>query len=198
MWAGSWPNKIKIYRPAMSPAAGPTVCCAPCPKGRMSTGILNTEILDSAGNVLRLGDFADIQRVAPQDESVIYLDGKPAVEFRIKQKSGGDALASAEAIGKWMEKTAATLPPGVHLKSYYERWRSIESRLSLLLKNGMQGMLLVVLLLFLFLNGRVAFWVAAGIPATFMVAFFILYMMGGQLKHAEHVRLYYDHRYCRR
>ena len=145
------------------------------------TGILNTEILDSAGNVLRLGDFADIQRVAPQDESVIYLDGKPAVEFRIKQKSGGDALASAEAIGKWMEKTAATLPPGVHLKSYYERWRSIESRLSLLLKNGMQGMLLVVLLLFLFLNGRVAFWVAAGIPATFMVAFFILYMMGGSL-----------------
>ena len=69
----------------------------------------------------------------------------------------------------------------VHLKSYYERWRSIESRLSLLLKNGMQGMLLVVLLLFLFLNGRVAFWVAAGIPATFMVAFFILYMMGGSL-----------------
>ena len=139
------------------------------------TGILNTEILDSAGNVLRLGDFADIQRVAPQDESVIYLDGKPAVEFRIKQKSGGDALASAEAIGKWMEKTAATLPPGVHLKSYYERWRSIESRLSLLLKNGMQGMLLVVLLLFLFLNGRVAFWVAAAFrrPSWWLFSFFI-------------------------
>ena len=51
----------------------------------------------------------------------------------------------------------------------------------LLLKNGGGGLILVILILYLFLNARVAFWVAVGIPVSFMATLAILYAVGGTI-----------------
>ena len=57
----------------------------------------------------------------------------------------------------------------------------IKERINLLLKNGLGGLLLVLGILFLFLHGRVAFWVAVGIPVSFMAALAVLYALGGSI-----------------
>ena len=57
----------------------------------------------------------------------------------------------------------------------------IKERIVLLLKNGAGGFILILILLFLFLNNRVAFWVAMGIPVSFLAAIFVLYVMGGSI-----------------
>ena len=73
------------------------------------------------------------------------------------------------------------MPPGVELVAHDERWRLVQSRLYLLLDNGLEGLILVMLILFLFLNGRVAFWVAAGIPAVFFGTLFVMKLSGGSI-----------------
>ena len=64
---------------------------------------------------------------------------------------------------------------------YDESWELIRGRTLLLVKNGATGLILVVAVLFLFLNGRVAFWVAVGVPVSFMAALGVLYAVGGSI-----------------
>ena len=65
--------------------------------------------------------------------------------------------------------------------AYDQSWELIRERTMLLLKNGATGLLLVVAILFLFLNGRVAFWVAVGVPVSFMAALGVLWAVGGSI-----------------
>ena len=137
-------------------------------------------ILDGAGEYVRLGDIANIVRTS-EDNGKVFFNGKPAVLFSLRNQSGGNILHKAEVIGDWLEMKRAELPGGVEITPHREEWRLVQSRLSLLVENGLQGLVLVLALLFLFLNWRVAFWVAAGIPATFMVALCVLYFAGGTI-----------------
>jgi multidrug efflux pump subunit AcrB len=72
----------------------------------------------------------------------------------------------------------ATLPEGVQIDLVRTRAEEITGRLDLLLDNGLIGLGLVVLLLFLFLNARTRFWVAAGIPVAMFAAIAIMYAAG--------------------
>ena len=78
-------------------------------------------------------------------------------------------------------RARSRLPPSVSLTAHKQEWKHIRDRLELLVRNGMQGLGLVVLLLFLFLNWRLAFWIGAGIPAVFMVSLTVLYLLGGTI-----------------
>jgi multidrug efflux pump subunit AcrB len=69
----------------------------------------------------------------------------------------------------------------VELIVYDESWQLIKERIMLLVKNGLGGLVLVVAILYLFLTGRVAFWVAWGIPVSFLATLFILWLAGGSI-----------------
>ena len=71
-----------------------------------------------------------------------------------------------------------SLPPDVRIDLIRTRAQAISDRLSILLDNGLLGLGLVVLLLFLFLNARTAFWVAAGIPVAMLAAIAMMYLAG--------------------
>ena len=64
---------------------------------------------------------------------------------------------------------------------YDERWEYIQDRINLLLKNGTTGLILVIIILFLFLNAPAAGWVTIGIPTSFLAALGILYLYGGSI-----------------
>ena len=150
-------------------------------KKKAVSDLADIAIVDGRDNILRLGDIADIRRRADPDAPTYFVNGKPAAQFQIVKPLSGNALAVARQVLDWRDEFAATLPLGIELRSHQEEWRLIESRLNLLLDNGLQGLLLVLLLLFLFLNSRLAFWVALGIPATFMTALACLYFYGGSI-----------------
>ena len=133
------------------------------------------------GGMLRLGDIADIRQVVPEGEKTLQVNGRRAVELRLRRRDQDSTLDSARAVLKWVEETRATLPPGSELLVHDERWRQVESRLTLLLDNGAVGLLLVLLTLFLFMSGRVAFWIAAGIPVIFLATLFVMKIAGGSI-----------------
>ena len=118
----------------------------------------------------------------PSDNTVgVSVDGKPAVEIIVQRSEQGDTLEAARNLAQWLDNTRPTLPPGVEIAVYDASWELVRDRIMLLVRNGIGGLVLVVLILYLFLTGRVAFWVAWGIPVSFAATLFILYLTGGSI-----------------
>ncbi|MCY3770384.1 MAG: efflux RND transporter permease subunit [Gammaproteobacteria bacterium] len=138
-------------------------------------------IAEQPGRLVTLGDIAEISR-KPQDGQVsIRYRGKPAIEMVVYRTESSDSLKAANILHEWLEDTRPDLPYGVELIAYDERWELIQGRISLLVKNGLGGLLLVVLILFLFMNVRVAWWITVGIPVSFMASLAALYLIGGSI-----------------
>jgi multidrug efflux pump subunit AcrB len=136
---------------------------------------------DYAGGLVKLDDVAQIERRPMRDQVKVFYQGQPAVEIELQRTENADALASAEIMNQWLEDRRDQLPQGVDIRVFDASWELIEDRINLLLTNGLGGLLLVLGVLFLFLHGRVAFWVAVGIPVSFMAALFVLYLLGGSI-----------------
>jgi len=136
---------------------------------------------DESGRLLTLGDIATIERRARSHQTVVTIAGQPAIEMRLKRNENASSLESAEILARWQADNRGRWPPGIRVTVYDQAWLLIKERIQLLLKNGAGGLVLVVLILFLFLNGRVAFWVAVGIPISFMATLGVLYLIGGSI-----------------
>jgi len=133
------------------------------------------------GRLLTLGDIADIQRRPQNAQTTVTYRGRPAVEMRLSRSKDADSLKSARIMREWVEQTRPLLPTGFELNVYDERWSYIKDRINLLLKNGTTGLVLVILILYLFLNVPAASWVTVGIPTSFMAALGALYVYGGSI-----------------
>lgn len=130
---------------------------------------------------INLGDVATIER-GPRDNTInVSVADKPAVEIIVRRSENGDTLEAARTLAEWLDDTRPTLAPGVEITVYDASWELVRDRILLLVRNGLGGLLLVVLILYLFLTGRVAFWVAWGIPVSFATTLFILYLAGGSV-----------------
>jgi len=138
-------------------------------------------LIDKSGRLVKLGDVAQIERRPQQNEVTITYQGQPAVELKLLRAESSDTLKSASIMQQWLTETEQKLPPSIKLHIYDESWTLLRDRISLLLKNGLSGLILVIAVLFLFLNGRVAFWVAMGIPVSLMGMLVVLYLIGGSI-----------------
>lgn len=138
-------------------------------------------LVTEAGTRMELGQVAQVTR-GPRDGSV-FLDvgDKPAVQLLLQRAEEGNSITAAERMQAWLEDTKPTLPPSVQIHVYDEQWSLIQERIGLLVTNGIQGLLIVVLILLLFLNGRVTFWVAMGIPTAFMATLGVVWLVGGSI-----------------
>ncbi len=128
-----------------------------------------------------LSDIADIRQTVKSGSETLSLNGDKTAVLVLRRNENGDSLKSAEILRKWLADVGPTLPPSVKVKVFNERWQSIKQRIMLLLKNGAGGLLLVLLILYAFLSTRVAFWVAVGIPVSFMATLMVVYLAGGSI-----------------
>ncbi len=140
-----------------------------------------TLMADQQGRLVRIGDVAEVERRPRDNQVALTYQGEPTVELQLKRSATADSLVSAQVMQDWLAESASSYPPDVTITVYDESWTLIEDRINLLLKNGLGGLILVVAILFLFLNGRVAFWVTIGIPISFMATLAIVYLAGGSL-----------------
>lgn len=138
-------------------------------------------ITDKEGRLIRLGDIADVSLAIKDSQVLLKYQGSPAVMLQLRRTETQDTLQSAEILNNWMDSTRPTLPTDIQMVTYDERWKPVKQRIDLLLKNGLGGLVLVVCILFLFLNARVAFWVTIGIPVSFMATLAVLYAIGGSI-----------------
>ncbi len=146
---------------------------------RRSPGELaSLPLLEEPGLRLTLGELAQIERRIDTGAETLSLDGERAAVMVLRRSEQGDSLASAEILRQWLDEVRPTLPPTLRVEVFNERWQLIKQRIMLLLENGAGGLLLVLLILYLFLSPRVAFWVAVGIPVSFMATLAVMYLAG--------------------
>ncbi len=130
------------------------------------------------GSQILLGDVALIRDTFADDTSVLSrFNGHSSIALEVittGQDDISDSVAGArQVVEKWLDN--GKLPQGVELTGWYDRSTIIMERLQLLGKNALSGFAIVFVLLALFLNLTVAFWVAMGLPFIFFGA---LYFMG--------------------
>ncbi len=138
-------------------------------------------LADRAGRLIRVGDVAEVERRPRPNQVEMSYRGEIAVELRLMRSAAADSLVSARIMQQWLADSAGRFPPEVSITVYDESWTLIKDRINLLLKNGASGLVLVIGILFLFLSGRVALWVAIGIPVSFMATLAIVYLAGGSI-----------------
>lgn len=154
---------------------------------RVRTGIEKRTAEEIAGIVLRSNAdgsklvISDVARILVEgvDRNRSYFVGKePAVSIRIDRSDGGDAIKIQHVVQEVADEMQLSLPQGVTVELIRTRAEAITDRLNILVDNALVGLVLVVCLLFLFLNVRTAFWVAAGIPAALFAAIALMYAFG--------------------
>ncbi|WP_373020135.1 efflux RND transporter permease subunit [Thiomicrorhabdus sp.] len=148
---------------------------------RSETQFAQMPLVVNTSENIALGDIGHIERRPTKNSPYLQVDGKPAIELQLMRAESGDTLKSSRIMDQWLKETLPQLPKGVDLKVYDETWSLVNQRIMLLVNNGVGGLILVVLILYLFLNGRVAFWIAIGIPVSFMTTLMIMYLAGGSI-----------------
>jgi multidrug efflux pump subunit AcrB len=154
---------------------------------RVRTGTEKRRPEDIAGIVLRsnpdgskltVGDVATISALGPDRNQAYFVGENPAITLRVDRSDKGDAIRIQGQVEDVVREMQASLPEGVTAELIRTRAEAITGRLDILVDNGLMGLGLVLALLFLFLNARTAFWVAAGIPAAMLAAIALMYAFG--------------------
>lgn len=131
-------------------------------------------ISSSLGAELLLGDIATVKDSFEETDFVSLYNGKPSITINIYRIGNQTPISVAKATKDYIDIFEQKLPKGIKI-SILNDWSKIyEQRIDLLLRNGTFGLILVVILLALFLDLKLAFWVAMGIPISFMGAFLFL------------------------
>ena len=138
-------------------------------------------LADEQGGFLRLGNIADIVRQPLTEQTRIIVEGRPAVEIAVSRSDTEDSLVVADRLNAWVDLVKGDLPPNVDMALYAEAWKTVDDRIDLMVENALSGLALVLVVLFIFLNGRVAFWVAVGIPVSILAALMALHLFGGTI-----------------
>jgi len=136
---------------------------------------------DDTGKIQRLGDIATIEKRPRLGSVEVFHKGQPAVQMSIYRGKNTSALGSAKIFHNWLEETKPKLSKGINIYVYDEAWTAIKERINLMLENGIIGVALILIILFIALNHKVAFWVAVGIPVSILAAIGILYLLGGSI-----------------
>ena len=121
----------------------------------------------SDGTVVRLGDIAKVQDGFQNSDLIIRHQGQPAVFVEIYRADGEQVMDVTTAVREHVASVIApSLPDGVGITIWNDDSQDYKERVNLLLKNGTLGLLLVLIALALFLEIRLAVWVAAGLAVS--------------------------------
>ena len=126
------------------------------------------------GSKVTLGQIADLKDDFEDIDSSARFQGKAAAMIIVNRVADQNALTVAKKVKRYIENIRPSLPEGVNISFYRDRSRILKSRLELLIRNLAIGLTLVVLLLGVVMNLRLAFWVTLGIPISFAFGLLLL------------------------
>ena len=126
------------------------------------------------GSRLRLGEVARVVDGFAETDQVARFDGQPTVLVSVFRTGDQAALDIAAEVKAYVERAQPRMPEGVSLTIWQDQAKVLNDRLSLLLRNGLTGFVLLFLVLALFVQLRLAFWVSLGIPLSFLGAIWLM------------------------
>ena len=122
------------------------------------------------GTLIHLGDVAEVRDRFSETPNASFINGNLAVNVRISSTNTEDLLSTADKIKAYI-KTFNAGRDNLQIEILNDQSILLKQRTNLLVENALQGMLLVLIFLSLFLNTRLAFWVAFGLPIAFLGMF---------------------------
>lgn len=132
-----------------------------------------------SGGQVRLGDIAFIDDGLAEGSISATVSGRPAVFLSVQRTGTEQVLDITDIVTGYVADTLpAMLPDGVHGAVWQNSGEQLQGRIDLLAKNGAIGAVLILLVLALFLDLRIAAWVAGGVVVTFVGAFVLMQIFG--------------------
>ncbi len=140
-------------------------------------------LTEEDGTALTINDIATVRDEFTDMPVISEVDGKPALILTIERTSNEDLLQICGVVRDFVANknngmAGKPLPPGYDLKIWYDTSVDVYDRMSMLGRNGIQGLILVFLVLAVFLEIKLAFWVALGIPVSILGACGVLLYTG--------------------
>ncbi|MEJ2395441.1 MAG: efflux RND transporter permease subunit, partial [Candidatus Thiodiazotropha sp.] len=135
-------------------------------------------ISGNSGANIRLGDIAKISDRFDREEDKLTFNGRRAALLNVGKTRSQDILDVVGRVKAFVKREQAQAPEGVHLTLMWDTASIVQDRLDMLVRNGTQGLIAVFLVLWLFFSFRYSFWVAMGLPVSFLGTFFLLPLLG--------------------
>ncbi|MCB1528559.1 MAG: efflux RND transporter permease subunit [Hyphomicrobiaceae bacterium] len=132
----------------------------------------------TTGEKIKLKDIAEIGTRYDREGHIGFFEGNRGIELVVQRSVSADTLETMRIMNAYLEELRPTLPPTLHVTTYDVSGKLVVGRLTILIENGLQGLVLVLAMLFIFLNARIAFWVAAGIPISLLAALGVMWATG--------------------
>lgn len=126
------------------------------------------------GTAITVGDVATVKDSFAETDQRATYDGEPAAMVQVFRVGDEAPLEVAAAVKEYVAEKSETLPAGVQVATWFDYSEIYQQRIDLLTRNAMIGLVLVMLVLGLFLEIKLAFWVMLGIPISFIGAFVFL------------------------
>ncbi|MCZ6635478.1 MAG: efflux RND transporter permease subunit [bacterium] len=133
------------------------------------------------GTHLTLKDVATVVDGFAETDQSARFDGHPSVIVVVFRVGDENALAISNNVNKYVEEAQLRMPEGIAITTFIDFSRILNSRLDLMLRNGRAGFILVFIALALLLRLRLAFWVALGIPISFLGAISMMPTVGATI-----------------
>ncbi|MGD9012755.1 MAG: efflux RND transporter permease subunit, partial [Desulfobacterales bacterium] len=133
------------------------------------------------GTQVLLEDIATIKDGFEETDNFATYNGQPAVMIEVFRVGEQTPISVSDAVRRQMETINQILPPGLALDSQNDRSEIYRQRMNLMLRNGYLGLGLVFILLAIFLEARLAFWVSLGIPISILGSFLFLSQVGSSI-----------------
>lgn len=131
-------------------------------------------ISDKSGDQLKLGDIAKVSEGFADERNIVTYNGQLSAQLNIYRMGEQTPSQIADAIEAMWPEIIAMLPPNAGVAIVDDDAKNYQKRLSLLLSNAFLGLLLILIIMSLFLQFKLAFWVVAGIPSAFLGAMLFL------------------------
>ena len=134
-----------------------------------------------SGSPLRLQDVATISDTYEEPRTLSRIDGKQSISLSVQKKSEGNTISLVAELRDLVKERSTELPEGATLTPVNDYSVILKERLGILETNAGFGLILVILMLFLFIGWRNALFAALGIPVAFMATFWFMSLTGYSL-----------------
>lgn len=140
-------------------------------KANFSTQFAKIAVIENPqGTSINLGQIASVSDTFREGDYLYRFNGMPTTGMEVLVGQKENLLRISQVVHRVVRDFEPQLPPGVEITIWGDASSYISDRLKLLRSNGIQGLLLILIVLSLFLHVRLAFWVAMGIPISVMGA----------------------------
>ena len=133
------------------------------------------------GAIVTVADIATIRDGFEETDEEAFYNGQRAIQVNVFRVGRETPQSVSENVHAYLDALRPELPDGLGLAIWNDQSEIYQDRMHLLLKNAFLGLILVLLLLGLFLDIRLAFWVTAGLPTAIIGAFLFIPLTGASI-----------------